>query len=64
MAKFKLGDKVKVADRPVWLDGYKIANMIGTVVEVKANPPGYIIMKADKTGYNMAFYENELEKAS
>jgi hypothetical protein len=37
--------------------------MTGTVTEVKINPPGYIIIKADKTGYNMAFHENELEKA-
>lgn len=64
MVKFNVGDKVKVADRPVWPDGYKIANMTGTIVEIKSNPPGYIIMKADKTGYNMAFYENELEKAN
>lgn len=64
MAKFQLGDKVRVVDRPVWPGGYKIANMTGTIVEVKSNPPGYVIMKADKTGYNMAFYENELEQAS
>jgi hypothetical protein len=26
------------------------------------NPAGYIIVKADKTGYNMAFPEKELQK--
>jgi len=62
MAKFSAGDKVKVADRPVWPNGYKIANMTGTIIEVKTNPPGYVIMRAEKTGYDMAFYENELEK--
>jgi len=63
MPRFKIGDKAKVADRPVWPGGYKIANMTGTVVEVKTNPPGYLIVKMDKTGYNMAFQENELELA-
>jgi hypothetical protein len=63
MAKFSLGDKVVVLDRPGWPGGYRIANMTGTVTEVKINPPGYIIIKADTTGYNMAFHENELEKA-
>jgi hypothetical protein len=62
MNKFKVGDRVKVKDRPGWLGGYKIANWEGAVVEVEDDPVGYIIMKADKTGYNMAFPENELEK--
>jgi hypothetical protein len=64
MAKFNVGDKVKVLDRPVWPGGYKLTNLTGEIVEVKDNPPGYVIMKAEKTSYNMAFYENELEKAS
>ncbi|MDO9333015.1 MAG: hypothetical protein Q7T57_00625 [Dehalococcoidales bacterium] len=64
MAKFSVGDKVKVLDRPVWPGGYKIANLAGMIVEVKENPPGYVIVKAEKTGYNMAFHENELGKAS
>ena len=64
MAKFNVGDKVKVMDRPGWPGGYKIANWTGTIVEVKEDPVGYVIMKADRTGYNMAFPENELEKAS
>lgn len=63
MAKFQIGDKVKVLDRPGWPGGYKIANMEGIVVELKDDPAGYVIMKADKTGYNMAFPDYELEKA-
>ena len=62
MATFKVGDRVKVKDRPGWPGGYKIANWAGKVVEVKDDPTGYVIMKADKTGYNMAFPEHELEK--
>lgn len=63
MAKFKVGDKAKVLDRPGWPGGYKIANWEGVILEVKEDPKGYVIMKADKTGYNMAFPEWELEKA-
>ncbi|GAI09227.1 unnamed protein product, partial [marine sediment metagenome] len=31
-------------------------------VEVKEDPADYVTMKTDKTGYNMAFPEHELEK--
>ncbi len=62
MSELKVGDRVKVKDRPGWPGGYKIANWEGTIVEVKEDPRGYVIMKADKTGYNMAFPEPELEK--
>lgn len=62
MAKFQVGDKVKVLDRPGWPGGYKIANMSGKIVEVKDDPAGYVVMKAEKTGYNMAFPDFELEK--
>jgi len=62
MGKFNIGDRAKVLDRPGWPDGYKIAHWEGDIVEVKEDPEGYVIMKADKTGYNMAFPENELEK--
>ncbi len=62
MAQLKVGDRVKVKDRPGWPGGYKIANWEGTIVEVKDDPAGYVIVKADKTGYNMAFPENELDK--
>ncbi len=62
MSKFKVSDRVKVKDRPGWPGGYKIANWEGEIVEVKDNPASYVIMKADKTGYNMAFPEHALEK--
>jgi hypothetical protein len=62
MSELKVGDRVKVKDRPGWPGGYKIANWEGMIVEVKEDPKGYVIMKADKTGYNMAFPEQELEK--
>ncbi len=62
MSKFSTGDRVRVIDRPNWPGGYKIANWEGVIVEVKEDPAGYVVMKADKTGYNMAFPENELEK--
>ena len=61
MGKFKVGDRARVLDRPGWPDGYKIAHWEGGIVEVKEDPADYVIMKADKTGYNMAFPENELE---
>ena len=63
MAKFNVDDRVKVLDKPGWPNGgYKLANWEGKIVEVKEDPAGYVIMKADKTGYNMAFPEKELEK--
>ena len=64
MDKFNVGDRVKVLDKPGWLDGaYKLANWEGKIVEVIGNPAGYVMMKADKTGYNMMFHEKELEKS-
>ena len=62
MALFQTGDRVKVKDRPGWPGGYKIADWEGTIVEVRDDPAGYVVMKADKTGYDMAFPELELEK--
>lgn len=62
MTKFQLGDRAKVKDRPGWPGGYKIAGWEGEIVEVKEDPQGYVIMRADKTGYRMAFHEDELEK--
>jgi hypothetical protein len=62
MAKFSIGDRVKVLDKPNWPDGgYKIANWEGTIVQVVEDPAGYVMMKADKTGYDMMFHEKELE---
>ncbi len=58
MAELKIGDKVRVNDRP----NYTLSGWEGEVVEVKEDPKGWIIVKADKTGYRMAFPESELEK--
>jgi len=62
MSELKIGDRVRVKDRPDWPGGYQIAHWEGEIVEVKEDPADYVIMKADKTGYNMAFPEYELEK--
>ncbi len=62
MPQLKVGDGVKVKDRPGWPGGYQIANWEGTVVEIKSDVPSYVVVKADKTGYNMAFPEHELDK--
>ena len=62
MPKFNVGDRVKVLDKPNWPDGgYKIANWEGTIIQVVEDPAGYVMMKADKTGYDMMFHEKELE---
>ena len=58
MAELKMGDRVKVKDRP----NYTLSGWQGEVVEVKIDPKGWIIIKADKTGYRMAFPESELDK--
>jgi len=39
-----------------------LANWEGKVVAVINDPAGYVLMKADKTRYNMMFHEKELEK--
>jgi|TARA_B100000315_G_C14503745_1_gene553571 hypothetical protein len=62
MAEFKVGDRAKVMDRPGWPGGYKLAGWEGEIVDVKEDPQGWVILKADKTGYDMAFPEAELEK--
>jgi hypothetical protein len=62
MAKFDIGNRVKVLDKPNWPDGgYKIANWEGTIVEIVQDPAGFVLMKTDKTGYEMLFHEKELE---
>jgi len=58
MADLKTGDRVRVKERP----NYTLSGWEGEVLEVKEDPKGWIIIKADKTGYNMAFPESELEK--
>jgi hypothetical protein len=58
MTELKTGDRIKVKDRP----NYTLSGWEGEVVEVKEDPKGWIIVKADKTGYRMAFPETQLEK--
>jgi len=58
MAELQIGDRIKVNERP----NYTISGWEGEVVEVKEDPKGWIIIKADKTGYRMAFPESELKK--
>lgn len=58
MAELQIGDRIKVNERP----NYTLSGWEGEVVEVKEDPKGWIIIKADKTGYRMAFPESELEK--
>lgn len=58
MAGLNVGDRVRVKERP----NYTLSGWEGEVVEVKEDPKGWIIIKAAKTGYKMAFPETELEK--
>jgi hypothetical protein len=58
MAELQTGDRVRVKERP----NYTLSGWEGEVAEVKEDPKGWIIVKADKTGYRMAFPESELEK--
>jgi len=58
MAELNAGDKVRVKERP----NYTLSGWEGEVVEVKEDPKGWIIIKAAKTGYKMAFPETELER--
>jgi len=63
MPIFKVGDRVKILDKPNWpYEGYKIASWEGTIIRVVEDPAGCVMMKADKTGYNMLFHEKGLEK--
>jgi hypothetical protein len=58
MAELQVGDRIRVKER----SNYTLSGWEGEVVEVKEDPKGWIIIKADKTGYRMAFPESELEK--
>jgi hypothetical protein len=58
MSELVVGDKVRVKERP----NYTLSGWTGEVVEVKEDPKGWIIIRADKTGYKMAFPEAELQK--
>jgi hypothetical protein len=58
MAELQIGNRIRVKERP----NYTLSGWEGEVVEVKEDPKGWIIIKADKTGYRMAFPESELEQ--
>jgi hypothetical protein len=58
MAELQIGDRIRVKER----SNYTLSGWEGEVMEVKEDPKGWIIIKADKTGYRMAFPESELEK--
>ena len=58
MPALSIGDRVRVKERPT----YTLSGWEGEVMEAKEDPKGWIIIKADKTGYRMAFPETELEK--
>ncbi|MGB3129996.1 MAG: hypothetical protein WBC11_09840 [Dehalococcoidia bacterium] len=58
MAELQIGDRIKVKER----SNYTLSGWEGEVMEVKEDPKGWIIIKADKTGYRMAFPESELKK--
>ena len=50
MIDIKVGDRVRIKDRPDWPmpTGYKLANAEGQVVEVIEVPEGYVTVKLDK----------------
>lgn len=49
MANIKVGDRVRIKDRPDWLIGkYKLADAEGRVAEVIDEPEGYITVLLDK----------------
>ena len=58
MGELKIGDRIRVKERP----DYTLSGWEGEVVEVKEDPKGWMIIKADKTGYRMAFPDSELER--
>ncbi len=58
MAELQIGDRVRVREKP----NYTLSGWEGEVLEIKVDPQGWIIVKADKTGYRMAFPESELDK--
>lgn len=47
MAKFNVGDEVKVLDRPGLPEDNKIANWQGIIVKVKKDPESCVVMKAE-----------------
>jgi len=58
LVDLKPGDRVRVRPRP----HYSLSGLTGEVVEVKGEPKGWVVLRADKTGYLMGLHERELEK--
>ncbi len=50
MFDLKIGDRVRIKERPDWPmpNGYKLANVEGTVSQVLNEPKGYIRVLLDK----------------
>ncbi len=70
MTNFKIGDRVKIKDRPDWYmpAGYKLAKTEGRVYEVVEELEGYVLVQLDNelTGIDkqvpLAFRMDALEK--
>jgi hypothetical protein len=70
VANIKVGDRVKIFDRPDWPvpTGYKLANLEGRIAEIVENPEGYVTVLLDKdaTGIDtripLAFRAEAVEK--
>ncbi len=70
MTNFKIGDRVKIKDRPDWYmpTGYKLAKTEGRVYEVVEELEGYVLVQLDNelTGIDkqvpLAFRVDALEK--
>ncbi len=67
MAEIKVGDRVRIKDRPDWPGGYKMANSEGSVIEVH-EPWGYVVIHLEKTdasidlGTTLTLREDAVEK--
>jgi hypothetical protein len=70
VANIKVGDRVKIFDRPDWPvpTGYKLANLEGRIAEIVENPEGYVTVLLDKdaagidTRIPLAFRAEAVEK--
>jgi len=62
VGRFRAGDGAGVKGRPGCPGGYNIANWEGTIVASKEHSAVYVIMKADKTGYDRTILEDELDR--
>ena len=70
MANIKVGDRVRISDRPDWPvpSGYKLANLEGRIAEIVEDPEGYVTILLDKdaagidTSIPLAFRVEAVEK--